>query len=531
MSRTSPIPLLVILITYLLLGAFYALRTPAWQAPDEPAHYNYIAQLAGGTCCPVIEQGDWDAAYLDQLKASDFAPTLLDQLPTIQYEDHQPPLYYLLLSPIFSITGGSLVALRLATVFIGATVVAYAYILTWLVLPRRPGAALAAAAFVAFLPQFLGITASVNNDALSWSLIGLTLIGIVSYLRSEARDVRTEIMLGVLVGLALLTKVSAIFLLGVVPLAILLKGMRTSPPMPLRNKEGSQTAPLNTPSKMARDRGAVLLRWAAFLFPALLLAGIWWGRNLVVYGAPDFLGLAAHDRVVVGQLRTDELVAELGVGEYLSRALTTTGQSFIGQLGWMALPLPVWANVGIGALLLAALAGWTLNVFSTRRHGEDGATRRKPSGFFVFLRSFVLKDTDSQPAKETRIEFETALVLGSVLVLAVAQYLYYNTEFVQFQGRYMYTGLLPFALLVGGGLDRLAAWRVARGRPVVTHGNPDDRRNEAVRARLDSSAPAVGTDGRQEGRPYADYLAMAVVTLLVPLNLWLLWRVIPGLAP
>jgi hypothetical protein len=515
MQRTSPIPLLVILITYLLLGAFYALRTPAWQAPDEPAHYNYIAQLAGGTCCPVIEQGDWDAAYLDQLKASDFAPTLLDRLPTIQYEDHQPPLYYLLLSPIFSITGGSLVALRLATVFIGATVVAYAYILTWLVLPRRPGAALAAAAFVAFLPQFLGITASVNNDALSWSLIGLTLIGIVSYLRSEARDVRTEIMLGVLVGLALLTKVSAIFLLGVVPLAILLKGMRTSSLTPFRNKEGSQTAPLNPPSKMVRGRGKILVRWAAFLFPALLLAGIWWGRNLVVYGAPDFLGLAAHDRVVVGQLRTDELVAELGAGEYLSRALTTTMQSFIGQLGWMALPLPVWANVGIGALLLAALAGWVVSWRFGRHGGSTQAYNRE----------------GADGAKEKRIELETTLVLGVVLALAVAQYLYYNTEFVQFQGRYMYTGLLPFALLVGGGLDRLAAWVVERGRPVMTHGNLDDRRNEEVRARRASSAPAGEKDGRQEWRPYVEYFAMAVVTLLVPLNLWLLWRVIPGLAP
>ncbi|MDI6834774.1 MAG: MarR family winged helix-turn-helix transcriptional regulator, partial [Rhizobiaceae bacterium] len=32
---------------YLALASLYAIRTPAWQAPDEPAHYNYIRQIAG----------------------------------------------------------------------------------------------------------------------------------------------------------------------------------------------------------------------------------------------------------------------------------------------------------------------------------------------------------------------------------------------------------------------------------------------------------------------------------------------------
>ncbi|MCB0131202.1 MAG: hypothetical protein KDD78_10145, partial [Caldilineaceae bacterium] len=33
--------LVLILAAYVLLGALYAINTPAWQAPDEPAHYNY----------------------------------------------------------------------------------------------------------------------------------------------------------------------------------------------------------------------------------------------------------------------------------------------------------------------------------------------------------------------------------------------------------------------------------------------------------------------------------------------------------
>ena len=38
--------LALILAFHLALGAGYAIGTPAWEAPDEPAHYNYIRHLA-----------------------------------------------------------------------------------------------------------------------------------------------------------------------------------------------------------------------------------------------------------------------------------------------------------------------------------------------------------------------------------------------------------------------------------------------------------------------------------------------------
>ena len=30
---------------YLTIGVLYGFRTPAWQVPDEPAHYNYVRHL------------------------------------------------------------------------------------------------------------------------------------------------------------------------------------------------------------------------------------------------------------------------------------------------------------------------------------------------------------------------------------------------------------------------------------------------------------------------------------------------------
>ncbi|MBE0690858.1 MAG: DUF2142 domain-containing protein [Anaerolineae bacterium] len=433
----------VIVVAYLAFALLFAVRTPDWQAPDEPAHYNYIAQIAQRGCCPMIEPGDWDEAYLDQLKADNFAPALLADLTAVQYEDHQPPLYYLALTPLYRLTNGSLIALRLASAALGLIVVGCTYVAARQWRPGQPQIALAAAALVAFLPQYLGITASVNNDALAWALTGLTLVATLHHLRdtnvNETSGLRAAAGLGLLVGLGLLTKVSTLLLLAVVPFALFLRWRRTG--APVRYLVGGL---------------------AVFGLVALALAGLWWLRNLGVYGVPDFLGLAAHDRVVVGQLRTETLIAQVGVIEYLRRALTTTFNSFFGQLGWMALPLPGWVYVAIGLLLLLAIAGW----FARR----DAVGQTQPSQQHV------------------------TLVLAFAGLLAIMQYLYYNTEFVQFQGRYLFTGLIPFALFVAQGGD---GWR----------------------ARLWGS------------NSLGSYILVGLPLLLIPLDLWLLWRVIPGLAP
>lgn len=91
-------PLLLILVGYLLVGGLFAAQVPAWQAPDEPAHYNYVRQLANGRL-PIMAAGDYDQAYLDEIRGAQFAPEY--SVADIEYEDWQPPLYYLLLTPIF----------------------------------------------------------------------------------------------------------------------------------------------------------------------------------------------------------------------------------------------------------------------------------------------------------------------------------------------------------------------------------------------------------------------------------------------
>src|SRR5262245_37947777 len=100
-----------LLLLYGAAGVLYATLTPPWQAPDEPAHYNYIRYLATHEGFPELVASCYNQPYLNELTSRRFPPDL--SVEEICYEFHQPPLYYLLAAPVFRLTGGSLVALRL----------------------------------------------------------------------------------------------------------------------------------------------------------------------------------------------------------------------------------------------------------------------------------------------------------------------------------------------------------------------------------------------------------------------------------
>ncbi|MFC2031387.1 hypothetical protein ACFLWA_11765, partial [Chloroflexota bacterium] len=79
MSRTSWDQLagwllLTIIAVYAILGTAYAVVTPSWQAPDEPAHYNYVRHIADRHTLPLLKPGDFPAAYMEEIKAAGFPP-------------------------------------------------------------------------------------------------------------------------------------------------------------------------------------------------------------------------------------------------------------------------------------------------------------------------------------------------------------------------------------------------------------------------------------------------------------------------
>lgn len=501
------IGLFVVLGLYLVLGAFYAIRTPAWQTPDEPAHLQVVAQLADNGCCPVIAPGDWDQALLGQLTSARFAPELLDALPTIQYEDHQPPLFYLLAVPLYRASGGALLAVRLLSLLLGAGVVTAAYAASRMLLPGQGWLAVSAAAFTAFIPQHLAMLAAANNDAQAELVVALGLLLAIAYLRGSgerglawAFAAISAVLAAVLIGAALPAGNVAPVLTGVAMLAmgaaaaVLLNWRGDAPPAWIGVALGAITGlafltKMNAAFLAGVIALAILLRWSftpgltgkqrllGFLrdgllaaLVALALGGIWWARNVSVYGFPDLFGLRAHDAVVVGQPRTADFFAQLGAAEGLWRFLQTTWHSLWGQLGWMALPLPDWAYALAAAFLAVVGAGWLIR----------GLRRERPP-------------LDA-PARWRRLAWVT---LAAAAGLVLLQYAYYNTVFYQAQGRYLFPALVPAALAVALGL---AGW-------------PRLAASERAQQMLRAAGPVL------------------VIGVFVPLNLWVIWRILPLLAP
>ena len=67
--------LAVILGLYLALGILFAANTPPWQAPDEPAHYNYVRYLAEQGNFPVLHMGTTRTPIWKRSRAVAFRPT------------------------------------------------------------------------------------------------------------------------------------------------------------------------------------------------------------------------------------------------------------------------------------------------------------------------------------------------------------------------------------------------------------------------------------------------------------------------
>jgi 4-amino-4-deoxy-L-arabinose transferase-like glycosyltransferase len=142
----------------------------------------------------------------------------------------------------------------------------------------------------------------------------------------------------------------------------------------------------------------------------------WLVHQVTTYGWADPLATTRHAQVVLDQERFPGFSLT-----YLGEFLTISFHSFWAQFGWMAIVAPDRLYWLWGVLVLVALVG--------------------------LLR-------DSRQLRESAWR----LILGS-LAAAFLAYLAYNLEFIQFQGRYLFTAIVPIALLLVLGWS---AWLPAR---------------------------------------------------------------------
>jgi 4-amino-4-deoxy-L-arabinose transferase-like glycosyltransferase len=447
-DRLSPSLILLIIISlYLLIGVLYAVFTPAWQAPDEPAHYNYVRYLAEKGRFPVLHFGDYPHVYLEQIKAARFPPEM--SIDPIRYEFWQPPMYYVLATPIYRLFQGALVSLRLLSVLLGAGVVMMAYAIALAIRPGDTTLALGAAAFVAFVPMHLTMMASVNNDALAELILAIVVLLLILLTRRPTGQKQTSprtsflVLIGILLGLGLVTKATVYVAIPLALIALLLSERRPVP----------------------------LVQHALALFvPALLIAIPWYVRNVAVYGWPDLLGTINHAAVVVGQLRTADYLSTVGWATYLRDFLTITFHSFWGQFGWMAVPMDRRVYLALALFSALVIVGFVLFVW----RGKEGKTGRLEDRK-VGNQKHARQSTNSPDLPETQPSGHPAIQSSSLpvfqpssppvvlialwLVLTSLVYLYYNIWLVQFQGRYLFPMLIPIGLLTILGLREILSRR------------------------------------------------------------------------
>ncbi len=444
-ERASRWGLVAVLVAYLALGTLYATATPAWQVPDEPAHYNYIKYVAGNLRLPELRPGDYPADYLEEIKSQRFAPSL--SIEPIRYESHQPPLYYVLGAGVYRLGQGVLgsgasdralaLFLRMFSVLIGGMTLVVGYSIVRRVHPEEPGLALGTAAFMAFLPMHLAMNAGVNNDALSELMLALVVWRLVA-MDSPRWGWRCTVGLGVLLGLALLTKMQAYVAVGV---ALFVLGWDV---LAARCSAHRSVLPNGEPNKSAAlGWGQGLARMGVMLGVALLVISPWLVRNMVLYGPGDPLAMARHDQVVAGQLTAQQYVEQYGAARWARDLVVTTFHSFWGQFGWMGVPLPERVYAALAGLSALVGVGLALYLWSLRRRmaGVKGlGEKTRQEGSATAWRAL---------SEQTRRGMVLLLVwaLGTTVV-----FLWYNLHYLQHQGRYLFPALVPWGLAFTLGL-------------------------------------------------------------------------------
>jgi hypothetical protein len=172
--------------------------------------------------------------------------------------------------------------------------------------------------------------------------------------------------------------------------------------------------------------------WVALPVAALTIP--YYIRNALIYGLSDLLVWKRHAEVASGQLSTADYMRWHDWGEWIWNLVRTTFQSFWGQFGWMAVPmnqrvyLPLWAisiMAGMGLLYVVSRAG-----------------RARLTGNWA-------------GAQLSQDETQLLIPLLLTALLTVGLYLWYNRQYVQFQGRYLFPAMAAWGLGFAVGLNEI----------------------------------------------------------------------------
>ena len=396
-----------IFVLYFFLAVAYSLALPLGEGPDEADHYAYIRYLGENRQLPegpTITQGKHPPLYHGMAAGltawtgldSDFLRSNPDAFPL---GPGAPPNFFIHTTlESFPWRGGAL-AMHLAR-FLSIAFGAVTLWATWRMgaeaFPEQAEIGLLAAAFLAGLPAFLFISASINNDNAAGSFGALVLLLSIRTVRRGLSWRRTT-FLGLFLGLGLLSKVGTLALWPLVAVA---------------------AAGAIWPDE-ARGRAWLKAGEHAILAWGLgaVIALPWLARNTLLYGDPLGWELV---RATIDQ-RTGPV--DFGVLLWLFRGIYEYFGGRFGAIGQVR--MPEWFYAVTSVISIALFAGAIYWLLKQRKHQA-----RFPILLLAFAPLFVL----------TGIVRYTAIALGTDQV------------------RLLWPAIGAIAVWVGIGVAGLAEW-------------------------------------------------------------------------
>jgi len=408
-------PFLFILVAYLVLAVSYSLASPPYEPTDELRHFRYVRHIIAYHSLPVQQA--------DAPRAQSHHPPLYYTLgamvswwvPVEQEVYYEPPAnrywgyqywevgddnknqYLHRDDERFPFHGVTLAiyVVRCLTILIGGGVVWLTYRLGREILPDRAALAVSASATVAFNPQFLYLSGAINND-IAAALWGAAVLLVCTRLIRQGPRLYIDVTMGIIYGLALLTKFHLLALLVPIGLAYLMAARHPRP------------HPSTQPFSHAFDWRTFVRGMLITLGLAALISGWWFWRNYALYGDPT------------GMRKVNELWAGRPAWENLwtiRQSLPYLWSSLWGRFGYGQVPMPQVIYQGALGFCLAALAGYLIPRRGSLPHG-------------TFLLAF------------TPFTFTTIVCYYILIQPAGAM------------GRFLFPALPAFAVLLSAGLNR-----------------------------------------------------------------------------
>lgn len=353
---------ILICAIYLALAFAYAILVPPWESPDEPAHYLYVKQLAERArppLQPTVRQTQSfcrDYAYISSnyqwyQPAFGYLPaavlykmlnlvaprSLPHTIPPLNPQFCSNPSTYPNLfthtNRIFDIWGNTwgLLVMRLYLALFGLLIIYVAYKIGYMCDYTEGWLGIVTAGWIAFLPQFTFVNASVRSDTLTNAIAALVLL-LCALMQQKTSFVNTnKLALGVgfLLGLGLLSKHTFVYIIPIV----LLTAILTNPHSP-----------------RTWFRMVVLV-----IFPAIILVAAY---HLIFVEARIALvyTIATPSKM---RMRPEQFNLE-----YLTQALHDLLIGFFfGRFGWLNVTIPAsWNRIAFGiwsiGLIITLTQAW-----------------------------------------------------------------------------------------------------------------------------------------------------------------------------